>query len=219
MRFRLGFQIHRVASGALRGSRPEIASLGGGPDQWRQATAEEQPPVSNEDGAFSEVRQYRVGLTRFENGLRRVAAQRAGHIAGNPGGGGLDRAQRRWEAVPVRDGHDVADPEDARSSGHRTATAFDMPGVELSQGERMWIEPRGFEEVHSRGNTQAHRLRDPSKWVPFGVGAIEGTSSAAIPVLESGEPAGNGTKPMYGPGDEPRPCEGEPTASAHGELL
>ena len=36
----------------------------------------------------------------------------------------------------------------------------------------------GFQEVHSRGNTEAHRLQDPSKWVPFGVGAIEGTASA-----------------------------------------
>ena len=44
----------------------------------------------------------------------------------------------------------------------------------LLEGERMWIEPKGFEEVHQRGNTEAHRLQDPSKWVPFGVGAIEG---------------------------------------------
>ena len=42
----------------------------------------------------------------------------------------------------------------------------------------MWIEPKGFAEVHTRGNTEAHRLQDPSKWVPFGVGAIEGTASA-----------------------------------------
>ena len=45
----------------------------------------------------------------------------------------------------------------------------------LLEGERMWIEPKGFSEVHTRGNTEAHRLQDPSKWVPFGVGAIEGT--------------------------------------------
>ncbi len=55
--------------------------------------------------------------------------------------------------------------------------------------------------------------------MPFGVGAIEGTSSASLPVLEAGDPAGNGAKPVYGPGEEPRPLEGEPTASAHGELL
>jgi len=33
----------------------------------------------------------------------------------------------------------------------------------------------------------------------------------ALKVLEAG--------PDYGPGEEPRPLEGEPTASAHGELL
>jgi hypothetical protein len=89
----------------------------------------------------------------------------------------------------------------------------------LLEGERMWIEPRGFDEVHTRGNTEAHRLQDPSKWVPFGVGAIEGTSSPSLPVLEAGDPAGNGAKPVYAPGEEPRPREGEPTGSAHGELL
>ncbi len=62
-----------------------------------------------------------------------------------------------------------------------------------------------------RGNTEAHRLQDPSKWVPFGVGAIEGTSSPSLPVLEAGEPAENGAKAVYGPGEEPRPREGEPT--------
>ena len=59
----------------------------------------------------------------------------------------------------------------------------------LLEGERMWIEPKGFSETHTRGNTEAHRLQDPSKWVPFGVGAIEGTSSASLPVLEAGDPA------------------------------
>ena len=94
----------------------------------------------------------------------------------------------------------------------------------LLEGEAMWIEPKGFEEVHARGNTVAHRLQDPSKWVPFGVGAIEGQSGRPLPVLEAGEPptsngtgATNGTE--FGPGEEPRPREGEPTGSAHGEML
>ena len=43
---------------------------------------------------------------------------------------------------------------------------------------------KGFEETHTRGNTEAHRLQDPSKWVPFGVGAIEGTAGAPLRVLE-----------------------------------
>jgi hypothetical protein len=118
----------------------------------------------------------------------------------------------------------------------------------LLEGERMWIEPKGFEEVHTRGNVEAHRLQDPSKWVPFGVGAIEGSSRRPLDVLpagndpdlldaveraatdtnagivepgdlESEEERARATKRTYAPGEEPRPREGEPTASAHGELL
>ena len=59
----------------------------------------------------------------------------------------------------------------------------------LLQGEQMWIEPRGFEDVHTRGNTEQHRLQDPSKWVPFGVGAIEGQAQPPLRVLQSGEAA------------------------------
>jgi hypothetical protein len=124
----------------------------------------------------------------------------------------------------------------------------------LLEGERMWIEPKDFEDVHTRGNTEAHRLQDPSKWVPFGVGAIEGKADRPLRVLASGPqgdsmeateraatdtnagvveagdlaseeqrngatdaPATNGR--TYAPGEEPRPRDGEPTASAHGELL
>jgi hypothetical protein len=82
----------------------------------------------------------------------------------------------------------------------------------------MWIEPKGFEEVHSRGNTEAHRLQDPSKWVPFGVGAIEGKAGEPLRVLEPGNGSAESAK-EFGPGEEPRPREGEPTGSAHGELL
>jgi hypothetical protein len=83
----------------------------------------------------------------------------------------------------------------------------------------MWIEPKGFEETHQRGNTEAHRLQDPSKWVPFGVGAIEGSAGAPLKVLETGEVPSATNGAAYGPGEEPRPKEGEPTGSAHGELL
>ena len=89
----------------------------------------------------------------------------------------------------------------------------------LLQGEQMWIEPRGFEDVHTRGNTEQHRLQDPSKWVPFGVGAIEGQAQPPLRVLQPGEVAAEEATSAYGPGEEPRPREGEPTASAHGELL
>lgn len=69
------------------------------------------------------------------------------------------------------------------------------PGQEgitgLLDGKQMWIEPAGFEHVHDRGAEGVHRLKDPSKWVPFGVGAIEGQASdteRALPVLEAGAP-------------------------------
>jgi hypothetical protein len=81
----------------------------------------------------------------------------------------------------------------------------------------MWIQPSGFEQAHLRGRTAPHRLQDPSKWVPYGVGPIEGTAGQPRPALESGqeEPAPR----EYPPGEEPRPREGEATGWSHGELL
>ncbi len=53
------------------------------------------------------------------------------------------------------------------------------PGQEgilgLLQGQRMFIEPEGFEQIHARGGAE-HRLRSgelAQKWQPLGVGAIE----------------------------------------------
>ena len=116
----------------------------------------------------------------------------------------------------------------------------------LLQGDRLWIEPAGFEQTHRRGNESAHRLQDPGKWVPFGVGPIEGTAGRPLPGLESGfdartqgdavareagapvpETGGAASEqraPLapefeYAPGEEPRPREGEPTGWSHGELL
>ena len=116
-------------------------------------------------------------------------------------------------------------------------------GIEgLLDGKQMWIEPSGFEQTHRRGNETAHRLQDPSKWVPYAVGAIEGTAGQPLDALEPGSSApspedavvggpngaGGGavpetprTEPVfeYPPGEEPRPREGEPTGWSHGELL
>jgi lysine 2,3-aminomutase len=93
----------------------------------------------------------------------------------------------------------------------------------LLNGERMWIEPTNFAEVHQRGNQQPHRLQQSDKWTPYGVGAIEGSSRPALPVLPpsagNGESASNGNGASYAPGEEPRPRDGEPTGSSHGELL
>ena len=102
-------------------------------------------------------------------------------------------------------------------------------GVEgLLDGKEMWIAPSGFETAHLRGRTEPHRLQDPAKWVPYGVGPIEGKAAAPLPALESGA-AGQAGAPgdaakkepvfQYAPGDEPRPAEGEPTGWSHGELL
>jgi lysine 2,3-aminomutase len=85
----------------------------------------------------------------------------------------------------------------------------------LLQGEAMWIEPAGHAELHTRGNTQAHRLQAPEKWVPYGVGAIEGSGPATLARIGRG----GETPPRFGPGEEPRPRDGEPTGSSHGELL
>jgi lysine 2,3-aminomutase len=98
----------------------------------------------------------------------------------------------------------------------------------LLQGDRLWIEPADFEQTHRRGNEAAHRLQDPSKWVPYGVGPIEGTAGRPQPRLEprsDGQPPATAPvsppepKSEYAPGEEPRPREGEPTGWSHGELL
>ena len=78
----------------------------------------------------------------------------------------------------------------------------------------------GFVETHARGNEEAHRLQDPSKWVPYGVGALEGQAGQPLPVLQA--TTGRGTADPaagYGPGEEPRPADGMPTATANHELL
>jgi lysine 2,3-aminomutase len=42
----------------------------------------------------------------------------------------------------------------------------------LLQGEDMFVKPEGFDEVHDRSGIQ-HRLKDPKKWVPLGIGPGE----------------------------------------------
>ena len=104
------------------------------------------------------------------------------------------------------------------------------PGQEgvlgLLQGERHVDRAGRLREVHARGNQRAAPAARPSKWVPYGVGAIEGTPRNALPVLAVGDGNAGGAGAEaeapaegYGPGEEPRPPEGEPTGSAHGELL
>jgi lysine 2,3-aminomutase len=42
----------------------------------------------------------------------------------------------------------------------------------LLEGEQMFIKPEGFDELHDRSGIQ-HRLKDPKKWVPLGIGSGE----------------------------------------------
>ena len=42
----------------------------------------------------------------------------------------------------------------------------------LLEGERMFIKPSRFDEVHERGGIQ-HRLKDERKWIPLGIGSGE----------------------------------------------
>lgn len=42
----------------------------------------------------------------------------------------------------------------------------------LLEGEQMFIKPEGFDQVHDRSGIE-HRLKDPKKWVPLGIGAGE----------------------------------------------
>src|SRR5207244_12869271 len=128
-----------------------------------------------------------------------------------------------YQEPPTYDRHDEAS---CRFCQSQRAEPGQSGVLGLLEGERMWIEPKGFSEIHTRGNTEAHRLQDPSKWVPFGVGALEGKAGQALPVLDAGAAPANGNgnsdgangsaaQPDFGPGEEPRPREGEPTASAH----
>jgi lysine 2,3-aminomutase len=42
----------------------------------------------------------------------------------------------------------------------------------LLDGDQMFIKPEGFDEIHDRSGIQ-HRLKDPKKWVPLGIGPGE----------------------------------------------
>jgi lysine 2,3-aminomutase len=42
----------------------------------------------------------------------------------------------------------------------------------MLDGERMFIKPEGFDQIHERGGLQ-HRLKDASKWQPLGIGPGE----------------------------------------------
>ncbi|MBM3153532.1 MAG: lysine 2,3-aminomutase [Chloroflexi bacterium] len=43
----------------------------------------------------------------------------------------------------------------------------------MLDGEQMFIKPEGFDQMHDRSGIQ-HRLKDPAKWKPLGIGSGEG---------------------------------------------
>ena len=96
----------------------------------------------------------------------------------------------------------------------------------LLEGERMWIEPAGFDaDAHPRqhrgapppGSGQVGAVRRGCARGP--VRSARCPSSRAAPARRPSDGRGPAPAKVYGPGEEPRPREGEPTASAHGELL
>src|SRR5512136_1635826 len=58
------------------------------------------------------------------------------------------------------------------------------PGQEgltaLLDGEKMMIKPEGFDKTHERGGLQ-HRLKDPKKWQPLGIGEGKQTEPPELP--------------------------------------
>ncbi len=48
----------------------------------------------------------------------------------------------------------------------------------LLDGERMFIKPEGFDQIHERGGMQ-HRLKDAKKWQPLGIGSGESVIAGA----------------------------------------
>ena len=111
------------------------------------------------------------------------------------------------------------DPATCKSCQHARPEPGQSGVLGLLEGERMWIEPTDFQDVHARGNDQPHRLQQPGKWTPYGVGPIEGVSREQLPVLPATANGSATNGKEYAPGEEPRPRDGEPTGSAHGELL
>jgi lysine 2,3-aminomutase len=55
----------------------------------------------------------------------------------------------------------------------------------MLEGERLTIEPAGFNEVHARGGAE-HRLRsgDASKWQPLGIGTADRPLLKDVPSVE-----------------------------------
>jgi lysine 2,3-aminomutase len=63
-------------------------------------------------------------------------------------------------------------PEDAAQPKFKRAEPGQAGITGLLEGEKMFIKPEGFDELHDRGGLQ-HRLKDAKKWIPLGIGSGE----------------------------------------------
>ena len=124
-----------------------------------------------------------------------------------------------YEEPPSTQPHDKAHCRRARTRGPSRAR---RASTGLLEGKRMWIEPKGFE----RGPHARHR-RDAPPQGPGQVGALRrrrhrgpGDGAGRGAAGARGRRRGvrgerrqrRGAKQVYGPGEEPRPAEGAPTA-------
>ena len=92
---------------------------------------------------------------------------------------------------------DDYDPHEINALEAKTPRRLE-PGQEgihgLLDGQRMFIEPEGFGNVHARGGAE-HRLRSGSltqKWQPLGVGAIEHNKQAPAQLDTAAEEGAEG---------------------------
>ena len=67
---------------------------------------------------------------------------------------------------------DYLPSEAARYKGSRRPEPGQAGIHGLLQGEQMFVKPEGFDQVHDRSGIE-HRLKDPKKWVPLGIGPGE----------------------------------------------
>ncbi len=63
-------------------------------------------------------------------------------------------------------------PEDAAQPKFKRPEPGQAGITGLLEGEKMFIKPEGFDELHDRGGLQ-HRLKDAKKWIPLGIGSGE----------------------------------------------
>jgi lysine 2,3-aminomutase len=69
-------------------------------------------------------------------------------------------------------GYTMHDPASCKYCQNKRLEPGQSGVTGLLDGERMFIKPEGFDQLHERGGIQ-HRLKEPGKWVPLGIGSGE----------------------------------------------